>query len=301
MPKIIRKTAKIFGGALSAGSQQVEQFGSKVQSGIPFYTVDPDVIQGLSAWVDGWIPAIDSGTKAPYVQDMNGFCLVMAYQIAYILQQGIPEWIATTTYYLDSVVQANDGQWYSSLEDNNIGNAPPASASNAHWLWMNPPVGTLAAPIASGNIPMSGGASPNGPSGSVLLAASNITDEGTDIKIAVPLKFPDNTIQASSAAPVSVQNVVTGSRSIGTVFQNTTSRPIFVSVTSGTTGDGGNGAQQAVTDSNPSPTTVVAKLGVASTAPLSPLNLFFIVLPGNYYKVTNLIGTYTLTQWIEWS
>lgn len=135
MAKIVRVTASIFGGGLSAGSEEVEQFGSKVQVGTPFYTVDPSEIQQLSAWTGGWITAIDSGTKAPYVQDMNAVCLVFAYQLAYILQQGIPEWDAATTYYKGSYVSdpAGSGQTWYSLQDNNLNHAPVVGASNAYW------------------------------------------------------------------------------------------------------------------------------------------------------------------------
>jgi microcystin-dependent protein len=81
---------------------------------------------------------------------------------AYLLQQGIPEWDSATTYYLNSVVQANSGQWFNSLQDNNLGNAPPVSASNAFWAWVNaPPVIPQAVAIGT-IIDHAGGATPSG-------------------------------------------------------------------------------------------------------------------------------------------
>lgn len=240
MPKITRKTAVIFGGGLSAGSHQVEQFGSKVQGGSPVYTVDPDQIQALSAWLDGWIPAIDSGTKAPYVQDMNGFCLVVAYQIAYILQQGIPEWVSTTTYFIDSVVQANSGDWYQSLVDNNTNNPPPAGASNSFWLWLNPPALLPSGSLPAGSIPKISGAASVGAVGSLNMVAGLLSDDGTNVVITgTPntngIKFPDNSVQyvaAISSAPTSRQ-VFTGggARSLNTPYTAASgpgAKPIFV-------------------------------------------------------------------------
>ncbi len=131
MSKIIRKSASIFAGNLTAGSDEVEQFGSKVVSGTPNYTVDPAVIQALSAWGDGWLPALNPTNNSEYVQDRNGVDLVATYQIAYILQQGIPEWDSGTTYYTNSFVQYN-GALYISVVDSNINNTPP-TASNSYW------------------------------------------------------------------------------------------------------------------------------------------------------------------------
>lgn len=309
MAKIIRKQARIFGGGLSSGSHQVEQFGSKVQSGTPNYTVDPDVIQSLSAWVDGWFPAIDSGTKAPYIQDMNGFCLVVAYQIAYILQQGVPEWNAGTTYFQDSVVQANGGQWYSSLIDNNVGNAPPAGTTDSNWAWVNPPQLVPDGSTPANSILKVSSASAVGPAGSLEMVAGMLSDDGTDVIITgTPgvsgLKFPDNTVQKTAAInnAVTVQSVVTGSRALGTVFQNTGVKPLFVCATvSSTTAS----LIQVFTDAAASPSTVVAQGGMTSGPPSGVgvqayFPMFFIVLPNNYYKIT-VSGSSSMLSWTEWS
>lgn len=136
MSKIIRKTLTQFG--VSGPSTSFGQFGSK-QAGSAQTSQDPSVIQQLTAWAQGWQNAIVTGNKAAYLQDMNGWCFVHSYMMAYVLQQGIPEWDLGTTYYLNSVVQANNGQWFNSLQDTNIGNAPPVGASNAFWSWVNAP------------------------------------------------------------------------------------------------------------------------------------------------------------------
>ncbi len=312
MAKITRKQAKIFGGALSAGSQQVEQFGSKVGTGTPNYTVDPDVIQSLTNWVDGWVSAIDGGTKAPYVQDMNAVCLVLAYQIAYLLQQGIPEWNAATTYYTDSVVQVA-GQWYTSLQDNNTGNAPVASTTNSFWLWANPPEAVIeGAPAAGSVLKVSGTAAAGGAPGSKALVVGLLSDDGTYVIVGGVagvngIKFPDGTIQKTAATNPNAYTVQsppapyaeTSSRVYGAVYQNTGTKPRQVQVVTILSARGTTQSTTAVCDGNPAPTQVVGKqlIGSSSTDVTASLQatITFIVLPGNYYKVTG--GT--KLDWIE--
>lgn len=160
MAKIIRKTMTQFG--LSGPVSSFGQFGSK-EAGTPQTSKDPTVIQQLAAWVNGWQDAVVTANKAAYMEDMNGLCFVLSYMTAYVLQQGIPEWDSGTTYYLNSVVQANNGQWFNSLQDNNLGNAPPVSASNAFWDWVNAPPAPPPPSIPVGTIiDHGGGATPSG-------------------------------------------------------------------------------------------------------------------------------------------
>ena len=129
MAKITRKTAIIF--ASGSANTDMEQFGSKVQTGTPNYTNDPAVIQELSAWTTGWSAALVASNSSEYKQDRNAVDYVMSYQVAYILEMGIPEWDSGTTYYTNSIVQYG-GIFYISLVDANLGNTPPA-ASNTYW------------------------------------------------------------------------------------------------------------------------------------------------------------------------
>ncbi len=123
MAKLTRKTAYVFG--LNAASKDIEQFGSKVVTGTPNYTNDPDIIQALSAWLDGWTSALVGTNNSEYKQDRNAVDYVASYQIAYLMQMGIPEWDSGTTYYTNSYAQYN-GQLYISLVDANLNNTPPA-------------------------------------------------------------------------------------------------------------------------------------------------------------------------------
>lgn len=302
MAKITRKTLIQFGN--SGPSSSYGQFGSK-EAGFPQTSQDPTVLQALSAWILGWQNAVVSGNKAAYLEDMNGWCYVHSYMAAYMFQAGIPEWDPGTTYFIGSVVQDNvsGSQWFSSLQDNNLNNTPPAGASNAFWRWVNPPQ-DLVGTATLNTVPKVTSVSPaNGVPGSKVLGDSAISDDGVDVIIALPLKFPDNTVQTTAASSVVTNQANVGPsgsnmRSLAITYQNTTPRPIFVCASILYGGGPGFGAFVSC-DANPAPTTVISQTQVGTTGggALAP---FFIVLPGYYYVIT-ATGSPTLAHWIEWS
>lgn len=126
MAKITRKVAKIFGS--SSGFQQVAQFGS-LAAAAPIFTTDVATIQNLANWLTGWFGAVIGG-NSPAIEDMNAFCYVMAYQISYLMQAGVPEWETNTIYYKGSLAQSG-GQVFVSTTDSNTGNAVTDSTN---WL-----------------------------------------------------------------------------------------------------------------------------------------------------------------------
>lgn len=125
MAKIVRKTQKIFGS--NAGLNQIAQFGS-LAAAAPTFTTDPDTIQALANYLEGWFSGI-IGSNSPAIEDMNALFYLMAYQIAYGMQSGVPEYDASTTYYIGSIVNNGLGKLYVSTTDNNINN-PLTSVSN---------------------------------------------------------------------------------------------------------------------------------------------------------------------------
>lgn len=104
------------------------------------------------------------------------------------------------------------------------------------------------------------------------------------------------TAYADRAGAVSNQNVVSSSRAFNTVYHNTTSKPIYVSVVCGVAS--GSASYIAMTDSNSTPTTTVAQ--ALFNTNVAALSLFFIVLPGNYYEVTQT-GSTGAPVWVEWT
>lgn len=132
MAKLQRKSAKLFAESATAGVGGVSQFGSLAEGDIN-YSKDPDVIQALDAYKKGWGAAV-LGNKSPAIEDRNALDYLLSYQQAYIMQRGIPEWIATETYYQGSVVSLGNGHVYVSKTDNNTGNDPSLDTTETNWI-----------------------------------------------------------------------------------------------------------------------------------------------------------------------
>lgn len=122
MAKVERKTQKIF--CSTAGSKKITSFGTaKLEA--PVYTTNLDVIQNTN-FLNGWQSALLSN-KSPWEEDMNALFFAITKQLAYMFQEGIPEYDENTTYYIGSLVKNIDNQGkltiYKSVVNENIGNA----------------------------------------------------------------------------------------------------------------------------------------------------------------------------------
>lgn len=121
MARLTRKNIKVFAG--SATNNGV--FGS-LQANNPVQTNDVEQIQGLSAWANGWNDAVMSGEELPPLEEFQAIQYVVTYEQAYLMQEGLPEWASTVTYYKGSLVKkvtSTGFQIYSSLTDNNTNHA----------------------------------------------------------------------------------------------------------------------------------------------------------------------------------
>lgn len=127
MPKIERKTQKIFGG--NAESDQLAVFGSMI-TGTPVYNDDVETLQS-EAYTEGWQVAV-AANEAPFMEEMNGVQYGFSKQLAYLFQQGIAEWDAGTTYYLNSFCQVG-GVIYKSMQDENINHSPADDTEGTYW------------------------------------------------------------------------------------------------------------------------------------------------------------------------
>lgn len=129
MAKLTRYDQLVFGS--TAGSDQMAQFGS-FAAGAPLTydgsTITPDIVQALSNYLTGWKGAV-VGNNSPTIEDMNALCFLFGYQLAYVMQAGIPEYNADTVYYIGSLVNSG-GYVYVSLTDANTGNA---LTSTSNW------------------------------------------------------------------------------------------------------------------------------------------------------------------------
>lgn len=117
--------SNIFGSL--AGTNQISKFGS-LYAGSAQYTTDPEQAQSLSNWLTGWFAAAIGGA-APAIEDMNAVHFAMSYQLAYLQQAGVPEWVSTATYYIGSIVNDGSGNLYVSLTNSNVGNALTSSTN----------------------------------------------------------------------------------------------------------------------------------------------------------------------------
>lgn len=118
MAKISRTKQEIFGS--QAGSRQITAFGT-AKSENPVYTTDVAAIQN-SNYLYGWQPAL-LPDKAPYEEDMNALFYAITTQLAYLYQEGIPEYNAMTEYSNTAMVKSTDGTTiYKSLVSQNLGN-----------------------------------------------------------------------------------------------------------------------------------------------------------------------------------
>jgi microcystin-dependent protein len=139
MAKIIRYHEQIFGSL--AATNQIAKFGS-LYAGSPQRTdgatATPSFVEALGNWLTGWYGAAIGG-NSPAIEDLNAAHYAHSYQIAYIMQAGIAEWITDATYYIGSLVNVS-GVIYISKTDDNLGNDPTTDGVN--WKLYSPePVG----------------------------------------------------------------------------------------------------------------------------------------------------------------
>lgn len=119
MAQLPRVLQKIFCGGVPA-TNNVAVFGS-LKAGAPSYSDSVAIIQSLPAFEVGWSGATILN-QAPALQDMNALFYVLSNQIAYLLQNGIPEYLSTETYYENSLCTSG-GVIYKSVVDANVGQA----------------------------------------------------------------------------------------------------------------------------------------------------------------------------------
>jgi len=129
MSKLTRFTQQVFGS--NASTNQMAQFGS-FAAGAPLTyngaAITPAIVQALPNYLTGWFSSV-IGNNSPLIEDMNSLCYLFAYQLAYLMQQGIAEWDSATTYYTGSMVNSG-GVIYISLQDNNINKS---LSNTAYW------------------------------------------------------------------------------------------------------------------------------------------------------------------------
>lgn len=120
MARLTRKNIKVFAG----GASNNGIFGS-LQANNPVQTNDVEQIQSLAAWEEGWDSATMTSEELPPLEEFQSVQYVVTYEQAYLMQEGMPEWASTVTYYKGSLtkeVTSTGFRIYCSLADNNLNN-----------------------------------------------------------------------------------------------------------------------------------------------------------------------------------
>jgi len=130
MAKITRQTFIQFGVNVNA-SADICQFGSPA-TGSPVYTNVISVLQALAAWTTGFAAETIANNR-PFLEDFNAFCYVFSYFIAYLLQMGISEYDAGTTYYLYSITQFNGVVYQCTNDNSGAGISGIVPTTTANW------------------------------------------------------------------------------------------------------------------------------------------------------------------------
>jgi hypothetical protein len=133
MAKIPRVTQPIFAGSAANNGQ----FGS-AQAATFVLSNDLATLMSLPAYAQGWLLSVLGGDKFPPLEELQALSYIETTQLAYIFQEGIVEYDAGTTYWLESIVKKpGTFQLFGSLTNANVGNAlPVAPASNANWKYL---------------------------------------------------------------------------------------------------------------------------------------------------------------------
>ena len=120
MAKLERITQKIFGQ--NAATDDIAALGS-FKTGTPIYTDNLTTLQN-SNFETGFASALVAD-EAPFMEEQNSIPYVITKQLAYLFQEGIPEYDPNTTYYTGSIVKqvsTNDVILYLSRIDANTNN-----------------------------------------------------------------------------------------------------------------------------------------------------------------------------------
>ena len=117
MVALTRVTQKIFASD-PQGVEQLAQIGSLAAGAPAFTNDDAELMQDLPNFLEGWFSLV-LGENSPAIEDRNSLDYLITRQLAYIFEKGVPEWIATTNYFIGSIVQVA-GDTYVSLTNDNL-------------------------------------------------------------------------------------------------------------------------------------------------------------------------------------
>lgn len=235
MSKIERYAGNLRAFASEAQGLERTLFGETAQA-------DDLTSQVTAAFLRGW--GVVGPSEHPSLEDFNAAMYAMSQFIAYQHQMGVPEWDSAQEYYIGSLC-VRAGETYSSLENGNVGNAPPS----AKWTPVlttkngltNLSLGTAAkkdvgtgvgqVPDMSAFASLSGDAVTPGytylPNG-ILFQWGTIAASANDVSTTFPVLFPNGIITIMAVSAYTPGTGTSGVSAIGTSI-NTALRGSFTS------------------------------------------------------------------------
>ena len=130
MAKLSRWKQLIFGK--TGDTAEFGKIGSDTV-GSPENTKDPAAIQSLAGYLSGLFAITNSGVEAPRLEDLNALFFIITSQLAYLMEAGTPEWLATQEYWIGSRARIGQKVYMSLTGDGeapNVGNDPASDAIN---------------------------------------------------------------------------------------------------------------------------------------------------------------------------
>jgi len=125
--KLLRYTQRLFG--VNAGGSRIAVFGSLAAGSPTAYsgaTITPALVQQELGQFEEGLDGSVIANSSPPIQDHNALFYLSNYQLAYLMQQGIPEYDGSTQYFSNSIVMASTGVLYQAT-GSTVGVSPPSS------------------------------------------------------------------------------------------------------------------------------------------------------------------------------
>lgn len=223
MAAIPRKAQKVFGSTYaSSPSGNIAQIGSTA-GGSPVYSSDLDTIQSLTAFLNGFASQTVKNSS-PVLQEFNALMLMLTQQIAYLLQNGIPEWLTSEPYFNGNVCRVGS-VLYTSLTDNNTGHNPTTDTNNWTPTVPSAPAATPAYKLPAAWVNF------NGNDGSILGTAFNVSSVYRSAAGCYTITFTSAMPNANYAMVATCGATNSGSRTSPAGNNNSVSRDAITTTT----------------------------------------------------------------------
>jgi hypothetical protein len=142
-------------------------------------------------------------------------------------------------------------------------------------------------------------AMPVGPSAAQTPWTQDIDGGGFDLSNVRNIDVTGNFMRNGMPLAITQQTDKTSVNQLNTVYPNTTGKTMFVMACLNLNAK--VSVIDAFSDGNNPPTTRVAEVADPANNSGVTLELFFMVLPGNYYEIDVVQGTPTVVSWIEYT